>query len=106
MIEKQLADDRLYDLLYRDALPGGDLITDYLESSSDLGLQFGAGAVNETPIQYADGSTHPAGTVIQLRIFSGSLSVSEEFKIGKLRVRFKTLRDDVVESVFNITLRK
>lgn len=106
MIEKQLADDRLYDFLFRDTLPGGDLIQDYTEASSDLGLQFGAGVVNAEPLVYEDGSTHPVGTVIQLRIFSGSLSVSDEFKIGKLRIRFSTLRDAVVESVIPITLRR
>lgn len=106
MINKQLADDRTYDFLFRDALPSGDFITSFLAADSDVGLQFGTGFVNSTQVTYEDGAVYPVGTIIQLRVYGGYLPADMTQKLGKLRIRFSTDRDDVVEYVTDIVLRK
>lgn len=105
MIEKQLADNRLFDFLYRDTLPDGDQIVSFISASSDIALTFGVGAVNPAPIVYSDGDSHPIGTVIQIVISGGTIPTTATFVLGKVKIRFSTLRDTVVESIFDITLR-
>lgn len=105
MIEKQLADNRLFDFLYRDTLPDGDRIVSFISASSDIGLVFGAGLVNPAAIVYEDGDSHPIGTVIQMMISGGTIPSTSTFVLGKLKIRFSTLRDTVVESIYDITLR-
>ena len=105
-IEKRIYDNRLYDLLAINCLRPGETITAVTSvTADDPSLVFGPLTFNTLPISYVDGSSYPAGTVIQARISGGTLPAGKNYAQTTVRARFVTTIDPQVEGVFQLIIR-
>lgn len=106
LIEKRTFDNRLYDLLAVNCLRPGETITGVISViSDDTSVTFGAYAINSVPVTYADGSSYPPGTVIQVHIAGGVVPVGATQMKTTIRARFSTTIDAQVEGVFTLLVR-
>lgn len=105
ILEKRIADDRLFDIDCGDLLDVDETITTVGSITADgtTGLTFGTGVVNSAPVTYTDQETGltrtvAIGKVVQVRISGGTIPADRQGLECTVRVPLTTTKSALVEA--------
>lgn len=105
ILEKRTSESILYDINCIPLLDAVETISSVASIASDqVGLVFGAPAVNVVAIAYDDGTTAAIGKVIQVRISAGAIPVGHSEQIYIILAIFLTNSGNTREATVRLSV--